>query len=122
MSIAITSAELGDLELIYNESIVLTSKNDSIRIRLPEKGGFWGLIFTFTDDLTKNPFSSVTTFSGNDITINLNRWYSDNWAENIKPFTFESKNKNFKIFVKIKTSANLHQDFRTFQISVWRKN
>ncbi len=111
------------LKLIFNESILLTKREEiiSVKIKTPK---VWTLRFHFTNNTSEEANSSRFESAPEENTANvyLNKWMTTTWVENTAAWPFTSKDKKVTLLVKIRSSADLKYDtIRSLTLSIWKK-
>lgn len=109
-------------QILFNETMVLLSKNDEVFFQLPDSSYKWRFRIRFTSSNLGGIAGDIETeFNEKETVLKLPSWYSDSGVYNLKPLSISSKDGKFNILIKIKTISNFHQDHRTLTISIWKK-
>lgn len=124
VNVLIATANSGTYELVFNSSFSLLNKDDLISVDLG-KGLFnWTIHITFYDNNLQEPGTSELTTNDkikNLVTINNNRWYSDDWIEITNPHEIKSQDGQTHLLVKLRSKANNVQNFRVVEVTIWKK-
>lgn len=124
VNVLISTASSGAYELVFNSSFSLLNKDDLISIDLGKKLFNWTFHITFYDNNRQSPGGSELKTDDkikNLITINNNKWYSDDWIELMTPYEIKSQDEQTHLFLKLRSKANAIQNFRVVEITIWRK-
>jgi len=109
-------------KLVFNETLLLITKSDTIRFTIPETGA-WEFNINFIEDDEKSVVKLESDNELKKIKITCNNFYSANyWIENSAPsiLTFSDKtNYNIKIGSSAKKDAD--RNLRTVTISIWQQ-
>lgn len=105
-------------KLVYNESIILAEKNDTIEF--PIMNGtqeLFVVIFRFDDEGTEFTSTMNPTFDPNHYDVTLHRWYSSSFVETTSPWDILVNNVPYWILWRTSSTDKTNQ--RTFHLSVW---
>lgn len=112
--------------LVFNETMLLLSRDQEIYIRLGSDLNNWNLRVIFDSASSPSIFNVApaqvkTEVKEGEIEIRLTNWYSETGTQNTEPLILESIDKKLTALTVIRSVANKHQDQRAIAISIWRK-
>ncbi|MBL0102597.1 MAG: hypothetical protein IPP51_01765 [Bacteroidetes bacterium] len=107
-------------KLVFNETMILLSKDDQVFFTLPEELYSWSFRIIFSTGGIPVPSDIFTEFKEKETVLTLNNWFSETGVYNLDPLRFSSKDTNQTLFIKLRTIANHYQDHRTLTISIWK--
>lgn len=110
--------------LAFSENILLSNSESIMTIAFPDdKINGWVLQFVFTDLIPPGikPLSSKVTYEDSKIVFTYYCWYGVG-IETAKPHYIESVNKQNRIYIILRTTAEKTTKSRNVQISIWKAN
>ena len=109
-------------ELIITESVLLLPQSNSFSFSAKVAPLVtWNFKIEIINNTTKTPLTHEIIINNNNITIQLNRWYSETWVENSNPFYIVSKDEVIELDVKVRLYMNAHQHNKHLIVSIWKR-
>jgi Domain of unknown function (DUF6864) len=107
-------------ELIYNQSVLMVDKYDSLSFQVIDVKLLMNVTFNFEFSDTGKKYSAEGKISedGSKVNLTLNNWYSTSRVENTVPMELNLKSGT-KLWVKYCTTADEKNSLRLFHLTVW---
>lgn len=105
---------------IYNDSVLLVSKDDSVSFSFKDTAMNIDRTFNFKFSDEGEEFKTTGNVStdGKVINLTLFKWNNSLGTEVTTPIELTLENQK-KIWVKFRTTADLPNSFRSFHLTVW---